>query len=111
LQQLEDQAAAAQQELEGLASRLAATTSRAEDAESARDAATGEGRWLRVKLANEAEGRREAEARLEATVSELKAQVTGRVETHWKKATAGVACQPQRRQWGIGKEQCKEGRH
>jgi hypothetical protein len=73
--QLEDQAAAAQQEVEGLASRLAATTSRAEDAESARDAAAGEGRWLRVKLANESEGRREAEARAEAAEAEAKEKV------------------------------------
>jgi len=72
--QWEGQLAAARGELEAATHALTAATQCAKEAESARDAAANEGRWLRVKLAKEGEGKREAEQKLEAAAGEAKAQ-------------------------------------
>jgi hypothetical protein len=74
--------AAARAELEAAHHALTAATQRADDAvaaradaEAARDAAANEGRWLRVKLANESEGRTAVEGRAAAVEEELRDKV------------------------------------
>jgi hypothetical protein len=72
---LEVQLGEARRELSERAAIAAAASARADEAEGARDAAAAEGRWLRVKLANEGEARREVEGRLAETAADAAAKV------------------------------------
>ena len=74
--QLEQDLVAAKRELSDRATQLQAASLRVQEAEGARDAAAAESRWLRVKLANEGEARRDVEARLEEASAELAARVS-----------------------------------
>ncbi|KIY93841.1 Kinesin-like protein KIF15 [Monoraphidium neglectum] len=74
LAQLEVQLGEARRELSERAAIAAAASARADEAEGARDAAAAEGRWLRVKLANEGEARREVEGRLAETAADAAAK-------------------------------------